>query len=184
MYTLTHHEAVISVPDYIEGYVDIPTFLEACRACPNYGQVWACPPYDFDVLQYWNRYKTLRLFASKITFQEELLNKSYTPEEISSVMDKVLPVEKQRLADGLFVLEKETPGSVSLSAGSCTLCQKGCQRPLKRPCLYPETMRYSLESLGGNVGLTLHRLMHIDLEWMEENRLPHHFVLVSGLLLP
>lgn len=45
-------------------------------------------------------------------------------------------------------------------------------------------MRYSIESLGGNVGLTIEKLMGIHLEWMEEGRLPHHFVLVSGLLLP
>ena len=43
-------------------------------------------------------------------------------------------------------------------------------------------MRYSIESIGGNVGLTLGKLMGIELEWMEEGRLPHYFVLVCGLL--
>ena len=50
------------------------------------------------------------------------------------------------------------------------------------PCRYPETMRYSIESLGGNVGLTIEKLMGLKLEWMEEGRLPHHFILVCGLL--
>ena len=45
-------------------------------------------------------------------------------------------------------------------------------------------MRYSVESLGGNVGLTVQKLLHLHLEWIEENRLPHHFILVNGLLLP
>ena len=45
-------------------------------------------------------------------------------------------------------------------------------------------MRYSIESLGGNVGLTIEKLMGIQLEWMEEGKLPHHFVLVCGLLIP
>ena len=58
--------------------------------------------------------------------------------------------------------------------------------PVKKgePCLFPDKMRYSIESLGGNVGLTIEKLMGLHLEWMEEGHLPHHFVLVCGLLLP
>lgn len=43
-------------------------------------------------------------------------------------------------------------------------------------------MRHSIESLGGNVGLTCSRLMKIELMWMEEGKLPPYFVLVCGLL--
>ena len=184
MYTLTRHEASIPVSDYIQGYVDIPTFLVACQACPNYGKVWSCPPYDFDVLQYWKGYTTLHLLASKITFDEDVLAREYSKEELAAITNEVLPKEKQQLSEELFLLEKEYPGSVSLSAGSCTLCKNGCAKKEGLPCRYPETMRYSIESLGGNVGLTIEKLMGVKLEWMEEGRLPHHFVLVSGLLIP
>ena len=64
MYTTTRHEASISVPEYVENYVDVPTFLEACKACPNYDRVWACPSYDFDVLKYWKQYQTFQLLAN------------------------------------------------------------------------------------------------------------------------
>ena len=80
--------------------------------------------------------------------------------------------------------EKKHPGSISLSAGSCQLCKNGCAKPLGQPCRFPDQMRYSIESLGGNVGLTIEKLMGIQLEWMEEGKLPHHFVLVCGLLIP
>ena len=43
-------------------------------------------------------------------------------------------------------------------------------------------MRYSIESLGGNVGLTVSKLMGIELEWMEEGKIPSYFVLAGGLL--
>ncbi len=182
MYTVTRHEASVSVTDYIEGYVDVPVFLKACQACPNYNKVWSCPPYDFDVLSYWRQYKTLRLLASKITFDEEVLTKEYTKKEADAVINKVLSPEKKKLSDELFLLENKYPGSVSLSAGSCALCSNGCAKKDGLPCRYPETMRYSIESLGGNVGLTIEKLMGLKLEWMEEGRLPHHFVLVCGLL--
>ena len=45
-------------------------------------------------------------------------------------------------------------------------------------------MRYSVEALGGNVGLTVQKLLGIQLEWMEEGKLPSYFVLVGGLLMP
>ena len=43
-------------------------------------------------------------------------------------------------------------------------------------------MRYSIESLGGNVGLTVSKLMGIELEWVTEGKVPSYFVLVGGLL--
>ena len=58
-----------------------------------------------------------------------------------------------------------------------------CKRTEGQPCRFPDKMRYSIESLGGNVGLTISRLMGIELEWMKEGTMPRYFVLVSGLLV-
>lgn len=184
MYTTSVYEASIAVPEYLERFVDVPTFREACRACPNYNRIWSCPEYNFDVLQYWNRYRMLQLTAVKIVFDADVSAKAYSPQELQALLDRVLPVEKQKLSDQLSKREKQVPGSISLSAGSCTLCRDGCTKPQGVPCRFPDRMRYSIESLGGNVGLTIEKLMGIQLEWMEEGRLPHHFVLVSGLLIP
>ncbi len=184
MYTTQRFETTVPVRQYLADYVDIPTFLEACKACPNYGQVWSCPPYDFDVVSYWSRYETLYLLATKILFQEEYLTRTYTKEELDALLDAVLPVEKQKLRDELSKKEELYPGSVSLSGGSCQICRGGCTRPQGLPCRFPGEMRYSVESLGGNVGLSISKLMGLHLEWMEEGRLPHHFILVNGLLIP
>ena len=82
-----------------------------------------------------------------------------------------------------YWLEERYPGSVSLSAGCCSLCRpEGCGRASGLACRYPQKMRYSIESLGGNVGLTVSKLMGIELEWVTEGRLPSYFVLVGGLL--
>ena len=132
MYTTTRHEASISVPEYVENYVDVPTFLEACKACPNYDRVWACPSYDFDVLKYWKQYQTFQLLATEITFDEDMLAKEYSRQEIQDILDQVLPPEKKKLSDELLRAEKLNPGSISLSAGSCHLCKDGCTKPHRR----------------------------------------------------
>ena len=58
MYTIEKHEAEISIKDYMEQYVNVAEFLEYCKACPNYDQIWACPSYDFSPEDYWKKYKT------------------------------------------------------------------------------------------------------------------------------
>lgn len=183
MYRIENYESEISVKEYVENFVDVETFLEACKNCPNYQQVWSCPGYDFDVLEYWNRHEHLKVYAHKIIFEPEYLEKTYTSEELNEILQKVLKEEKQKLSDRMFEEEKKYPGSISLSAGSCGFCKEGCTRPQGKPCRFPEQMRYSIESLGGNVGMTIERLMGLELEWMEEGKLPTHFILVNGLLI-
>lgn len=108
-YQITRHTAAISVSEYIDGFVDVETFLEACRACHNYDKRWSCPSYDFHVLDFWKKYKTLNLLASKITFSEKALNRTYTREEINHILDEVLIKEKERLSLELFKEEENTP---------------------------------------------------------------------------
>ena len=49
-------EARIGIDEYIEKYVDVPKFLAACKQCPYYGVTWACPPFDFDPIEYLKKY--------------------------------------------------------------------------------------------------------------------------------
>lgn len=183
MYTIKEYSADINVNDYLDKYVDITQFLEYCKQCPNYDQVWSCPSYDFDVESYWKQYDHLYLYGRQILFDEETRSRNRTQEEMKQFIEKILSTEKQILADKLYSMEKEHPGSISLSAGSCQLCGKNnCSKKNQKPCRYPDKMRHSIESLGGNVGKTISDLFHIELEWMEEGKLPSHFVLVSGLL--
>ncbi len=198
IYTTERYEAVVSVEHYLEKFVDVDTFLEACKACPNYEKIWSCPSYDFDVIEYWNQYKTLELTAIKIIFDEAVAGKQLTKEEQEEITKNSIWEVKAQLAAELYEREKAVPGSISLSAGSCTLCKDAgvyaedgselcesfCTRLKGEPCRFPDKMRYSIESLGGNVGTTLSELMEIELEWIQEGKLPSYFVLVSGLLRP
>ena len=183
MYTIKTYYAELSITEYLEKYVDVETFLECCKTCPNYNKIWSCPTYDFDVLDYWKQYQTIALYGHQIVFDESAKNKQYTQEDLDNLIDSVVSKEKQILTDHLLLLEKEYPGSISLSAGSCQLCgPNNCTKTEGLPCRHPEKLRYSIESLGGNVGKTISNSFHIELEWVEEGKLPNHFVLVCGLL--
>lgn len=184
-YKTERYEASVPVEEYMEACVDVPTFLECCKACGNYDKVWSCPSYDFDPEDYWRRYRTLQLIGTKICFPEEMTKRSYTKEELDEIVERVLWKERGSLTEELMGLEAQFPGSVSLSAGSCMNCRPGtCTRLEGKPCRFPEKMRYSIESIGGNVGLTVTKYLKQKLLWMEEGKLPEHFILVCGLLLP
>lgn len=182
MYTTKRYSTTISVNEYVENYVDVETFLECCKACSSYDNAWSCPPYDFNVIEYWKKFSTLELTAVKIIFDVEYAGKTFSPEEMKKITKASLGKVKAQLTQELLEREKQSPGSISLSAGSCALCKEGCTRKDHEPCRFPDKMRYSIEALGGNVGLTISKLMGIELEWMEEDKLPAFYVLVCGLL--
>ena len=173
MYTIEKSEKLIKVSDYLDRYVNVEEFLQYCKKCNNYEKLWSCPSYDFNPEDYWEEYDELIVVARKIIFGEGV-----DQDRIYEIMLEV----KEDMSRELYELEKQYPGSISLSAGSCSLCKDGCTRAVGEPCRYPEMMRYSIESLGGDVGRTVSKLMGYELEWIEEGKLPSYFVLVGGLL--
>ena len=171
-YSLEKFEKETDMESYINGYVNVEEFLQRCRECGSYGRVWSCPPFDFDPMDLWRSYRRILIWGYRITFGEDR-----TKEGMMDALHRV----KEQVSQELFALEEENPGSLSLSAGSCQVCGE-CTRPENRPCRCREKMRYSIESLGGDVGKTLSELCGIRLEWISEGRLPEHFVLCGGLL--
>jgi predicted metal-binding protein len=174
-YTIRELEARVPLSEYLVDCVDVPRFLAYCEACPNFGTVWSCPSYDFDPMEVWNRYGDLRLYARM------LIPDSPGQDEQAALF--ALREEKDKYLDILFNWEVETPGSLALAAGSCTLCAP-CTRPSGRPCQKPEQMRYSIDSLGGDVGLTASRYFGYPLQWIQDDILPDYLMLVGGLLIP
>ncbi len=167
------YEKKIGIDEYVEGYVNVEEFLECCKACRNYQQVWSCPTYDFDPVDYWKKFENLYVVGKKMILEEE------EKENWETLMAEV----KDGLTKDLYALEGQHPSSQSLSAGNCEICGEGnCTRKTGEPCRYPEQMRYSIESLGGNVGLTAGKLLGIELQWIAEGQIPDYFVLVGGLL--
>lgn len=113
-------ENQISVGDYVRDYVDVPRFLECCKACPNYGNKWSCPPYDFNPLDLWAEYKTLRLFGTKITLGEKSRLKNYDDPETRESLRGMFVAEKKKLLGRVLALEKKTPAQELSPQGAAT----------------------------------------------------------------
>jgi len=95
-------------------------------------------------------------------------------------MNQVCLKEKDVLSKKIQALEKEYPGSIGLSAGSCHICHQ-CTRPKDGGCRYSDEIRNFIEFLGGDVGKTAGDLLAMQLKWMKE-KLPECLTLVNGFL--
>ncbi len=173
----------VPIEEYVLECVDVPKFLELCGQCANYGAIWSCPPFDFSAEKLWRSYKTLLLYGKKIVLPKELTEKTFTPKEMKARYQAILTPVKQSILDELFIMERENPGSLALSAGSCEGCKK-CARRDNVPCRRSGYMRYSIESLGGDAAKSIERYFGEKLIWAQEGRLPEHFFLLGGLLKP
>ena len=61
---IENFQAEIPVEEYMKECVDVATFLEFCKECSNYGKLWCCPPYTFDVEKdYWNKYRKIQIMG-------------------------------------------------------------------------------------------------------------------------
>ncbi len=178
-YTKEKLRADIAVDEYLEKYVNIPEFAQKCRQCQSYASSWSCPPFDFDPAGYWRQYSEFHIEGVCIYFDPAECQKHRSQEETDAIIAEVRATEKALLAQKLYDMENDN--SISLSEGVCSLCDS-CTRAANLPCRYPEKLRYSIEALGGNVGLTCSRLLGLQPEWVCENRLPRKLVIISGLL--
>ena len=112
--SIKRFEAEIDIETYVKDYVDVETFLECCKACPNYNKVWSCPPYDFNPLDYWNSFDRFLVVGYQLTFGSD---------RTSEAMTEALVDFKQKFAEEMYAMEEELPGSESLLTGDCRICE-------------------------------------------------------------
>ncbi len=172
-YTVERAEAAVSVDEYLARCVDAPRFLECCKQCPNYDGRWSCPPFDFEPMELWGKYKKMRLYARFLIPGDN---------RDGAALITALEREKSGFVDELLALERKSPGSLALACGACKICPS-CTRGAGLPCRHPDKMRPSIESLGGDVGETALRYFGRPLLWVRDGVAPDYLMLVGGLLL-
>ena len=180
-----YHTEIYIKPSTIEelknNFWDIEKFEGFCKQCKNYGKLWSCPPYNFSIEEYVDRYKYVYIVGVKIVFDEDTLSSINTKEKISSYTNETLHFMKNKIMNEMLKLEKLYPNSTSLSAGGCNLCEN-CSKLKNVQCIHPDLMRYSLESLGFDVGGISSKLLNFELKWATETRLPDYFSLIAGIM--
>lgn len=170
--------ADINVDEFVENYVDIERFGALCKECENYEKNWNCPPFDFDIMDVWNSYSKLKIIAFKMNFDDEELGTDFSDNELEFVL-KRLERMKVRLMNDIYALEDEN--SYALFLGKCNLCMK-CTREFGMPCKMPFKMRYSIESLGGNVDQIIEDVFGFKVLYAQNNHLPEYMIFVGGVL--
>ena len=180
-----YHTEIYIKPSTIEelknNFWNIEKFEGFCKQCRNYGKLWSCPPYDFSIEEYVDRYKYIYIVGVKIVFDEDTLSSINTKEKISNYTTETLHFMKNKIMNEMLKLEKLYPNSTPLSAGGCNLCEN-CSKLKNVQCIHPDLMRYSLESLGFDVGGVSSKLLNFELKWATETRLPDYFSLIAGIM--
>ncbi len=195
MYTIERIEKTIGIPEYVERFVDVDTFLAYCKDCSNYEQVWSCPTYDFDPKEFWLKFKTVDMIGIKFVFTEETKAKFQETENMFDFIDNTVNTEKRKLRDELMALEGENEGSFALLAGPCDLCtdkagNRNCLRPncgltfsqRAKSCRFPDKVRFSFESIGADVMSTSDQLLGLPILWIANGILPDYLTFFGGLL--
>lgn len=172
-------EVEVDVEDYYNNYVDFEKFSKLCiEEQEMLGYNWSYPPFDFDVDELWNSYNKLKIIAFKIDFSKEELDHTFEEKELEFVL-KRFERFKVRLMNEIYALEDEN--SQGLFLGKCNLCMR-CTREVGIPCKMPFKMRYSIESLGGNVDQCIEDIFDFKVIYAQNNRLPEYLIFVGGLL--
>ena len=179
-YSVEYRKNSMPLPDFRQKYQDREKYIVYCRECSRYDTTWSCPPLSFDVDAYLERFSWIGVLCAKINLTEEVIAEADTPEKIKSVGREILLSVKLGMEEKLRRLEKDIPGSVSLSSGGCNLCAE-CSRKDDVPCRQPDKMRYSLDAFGFNLTAITKDMFDIDILWCKD-RLPDYFTLIHWIL--
>lgn len=181
MYHLSHIVTEIPANQYIQDYRDAGKFIVFCRQCERYGNCWSCPPFDLDADAYLAGYAKAYLIGTKIIFDEKSSRDVNNAHNNKELMHSVVVEVRRKSDEQLLLLEQAYPDSKVFFAGACIRCALGnCMRIAGKPCVNPEKVRPSLESLGFDIGKTSSELLQIELKWSKDGSLPEYLVLVSG----
>lgn len=173
---------MIPVGEYIAQYRDCDKFIGFCKECKNYGTLWACPPFENDPTPKISAYKYAYIIGTKVYVDEQTRHSVDTVEQRTKLTYDILLDIRKVIDARLIELEKEAAKALAFYAGSCRQCTDNiCTRKQGAPCIKPELMRSSLESVGFDIALTTSQLLGIELKWSTDHILPEYFTLVSAL---
>ncbi len=172
MYKKERFTKELQIDKFVKMYFDPELTLQKCRTCTGYAKTWSCPDFDFNVRNYWRQFSAYRVIVDRVSMEGVA-----SPKEA----EERLAYEKPIFNRQMLALEKSTPGSVALYAQECEECQE-CARLIGKPCRLPETMRYSIESLGGCGIRLVEDLFEFGVCWSDGTTIPAYYILLGGLL--
>lgn len=170
----------LPVKQWMEQYYRPDEFIESCKACPNYGQVWSCPPLAQPTQELVSPFSRIHLICVKVIYSEQTRAAAMDKNKINDIRAATYGKAKRIMLESLLELEKAIPGSWCIAAGECELC-KACNRRKGVPCRMPNRMRYSFSGLGFDLTRIAKELFDVQLLWQPEG-LPEYNVAMAALL--
>ncbi len=162
--------------DFIEKYRNEELFQGCCKACPEYGNRWGCPPYTDDPQPDLAQYKIVKIYVVKVYPECSNVEMKHARELITDVRRQIEPQ--------LLELEEKTGGRAAVFTGRCPHCpDDACTRREGKPCRHPELVRPSLEALGFDLCNSVVDLFNIKMQWGKDGFLPEYLTLVGGLFM-
>lgn len=180
-YTMEIFTATLSASHFIDTYRDAERIECLCRACPNYGHSWSCPPLDYDVEPRLRLYEHVTLVVMKVT----PCGSSISWQELEPLL---LP-ERMKMENRLRQLEREH-NALSCYPGSCMYCNElldesiyrsCCTRCVDEPCRKPHLARPSLEAYGFDLSRTMIDFFNLPLQWSSGNKIPDYHIYLAAI---
>lgn len=180
MYTTQVETATLPVSRWLSEYRFPARFRDACKACPDYGRVWSCPPGVPEAEAFFSPFSDVTLIAVRVIYSEETRRAAASPEETEQLRKRCYGTVKKQLLATQLALEKQFPGTLSIAAGRCEQCER-CTRPEGAPCRMPDRLRYSFSAFGFDLGKLALEQPSIRLLWSPEG-LPEYDTAMAAFL--
>lgn len=180
MYTIKTTIKSIKTDELIKKYYDKEKVENFCMQCDNYNKIWSCPPYNFNTERYVRQFENIHIIGTQIIFDKTTIEEVNTIEKIKKYSLETILKERKKIFDKLLILENKFPGSKAINSGNCSICKK-CTRVNNKKCINESLIRYSLESLGFDVGKITSGVLGIELKWPSET-LPEYLTMASGFM--
>lgn len=148
--------------------------LKSCMQCPNYGQIWSCPPLGFEPEEKYGKYGKCRLFMTKII----PLKKGTNLREAEGY------IMKERPGIEIMLLDEEVKlnGRAMAFVGKCLYCPgQKCARTEGGECRHPEKIRPSLEACGFDVTAISSHYFNTEIKWSGDGHAPEYLTLITAL---
>jgi predicted metal-binding protein len=148
------------------------TVLDLCKQCPNFDNLWSCPPSVPDFEKFSARYN----YADVFLFWAE--TGQFSAEEDPTIACYQFLKKKNRKY--MLKLEEEKSGRAVFSF-SCDLCAK-CRKKEGEPCKKPKELRFNLTAFGFMIEDLSKVLMNHQISWSKDKNEAQYITQVSFLL--
>jgi len=161
-------------------FYDAEKFLPLCRACPNFGKMYSCPPFESVPAVFSDAKAKCTLLLAEISTADFARRDGEGVAEFTKRISDCVRGDFDK-----YLLSEEATESarrLAFFAGSCANCPiVPCPRGAKKKCPRPDFLRPSLEAYGFDVAGIIREFFGRTLEWAAKEKPPQTFRLLAAI---